>query len=76
MLEHPFARFEGQIQPVKLRIPLLQLVHHSQALQIVLKATVTTHTAVQRILPRMPKRRMPQIVRQRDGFHQVFVDAQ
>ena len=41
-----------------------------------LKAAVLGHAIVERVLPRVPKRRVAQVVRQRHGFDQVFVQAQ
>src|SRR5262245_5130485 len=36
MLEYPFARLEGEIEPVERAVALLQQVHDAQALQVVL----------------------------------------
>ena len=41
-----------------------------------LKAAVLGHAFVEGVLTCVPKRRMAQIVRQRHGFDQVFVQAQ
>lgn len=39
-----------------------------------LKPTKRLHAFVERILPRMTKRGVPQIMRQRDGLHQILID--
>ena len=76
MLENAFAGLERQVQAVELRVALFQLVHHAQALQVVLKTAEGGHAVIQRILPGMAKRRVTQVMRQRDGFDQVFVQPQ
>ena len=76
MLEYAFAGFESQIQAVERGIALLQHVDHAQRLQIVLEAAVRFHAGVQRILPGVAERRVAEVMRQRDGFDQVFVEPQ
>ena len=76
MLENAFARFEAQIQAVERAVVLFQIVDHREALQVVLEAAVLAHAFVQRVLARMAERRMAEIVRERNRFDQVFVDAQ
>ena len=76
MLENAFARLERQVQAVKLGVALLQVIDHTQALQVVLKAAKVGHAGVERVLAGVAKRRVTQVVRQRDGFNQVFVEPQ
>ena len=53
---------------------LFQLVHHTQALHIVLEAIRAE--LVQRLFTRMAKGRMPQIMGQTDGLSQILVEPQ
>ena len=76
VLQDAFAGFKAQVQPVELRVALFQLVDHPQALQVVLEAAMLSHAILQGILPGVSKRGVAQVVRQGDGFHQVFVQAQ
>ena len=76
MLEDAFARFEAQVQSVECGIALFQLVHDAQRLQVVLESAIRFHAGVQRILPGMAERGVAEIVRQRDRFGQIFVQAQ
>ncbi len=76
VLEDAFARFEAQVQAVEARQPLLELVHHAQALQVVLEAVVRAHALVQRILPSVAEGRVAEVVRERDRLAQVFVERE
>ena len=76
VLEDALARLEAEVQPVEVGVALLQRVDHAQALQVVLEAAVLAHAVVQRVLPGMAERRVAQVVRQRDGLDQVFVQPQ
>jgi hypothetical protein len=76
MLENALARLEAKVQAVKLRVALFERIDHPQALQVVLKTTVLRHAGVERVLASMTERRMPQIMRQCDGLHQVFIEPQ
>ncbi|OIQ66734.1 hypothetical protein GALL_516950 [mine drainage metagenome] len=76
MLQDAFTCFKRQIQPVKTGVTLLKLIDHAQTLQIVFKATPTGHAVVKGILSGVPKRGMPQIMRQRNGLHQIFIEPE
>ena len=76
VFEDPFARFKSQVQPVVIWVAVFQLIDHAQALQVVLKAAEIGHAFVQRVLACVAERRVPEVVRQRNGFHQVFMQAQ
>jgi len=52
------------------------MVHHTQTLQVVLKAAKVGHAVVERILSGVPKRCVAQVMGQRNGFDQVFVEPQ
>jgi len=76
MFEHPFTGFKAQIQPIKIGVALFEFVHHPQALQVVLKTTVFGHARVECVLSCMAKRCVAQVVCQRNGFDQIFIQAQ
>lgn len=76
MLEDAFARLEAQVQAVERAIVFLELVDDGQALQIVLEAAVLAHARVQCVLPGMAERRMAEIVRERNRFDEILVQAQ
>ena len=76
VFENALARFEAEIQAVERAVVLFEFIDDREALQVVLEAAVIAHAFVQRILSGMAERRMAEIVRQRNGFDQVFVDAQ
>ena len=76
MLANALSPLEAEVTPIKLWVAPLQPILHPQNLQVVLKPPVVGHAGIERILPGMPKRRMPQVVCQRDGLHQIFIDAQ
>ena len=66
MLEDTFPGFEAQIQAIKCSVMLFQHIHHSQGLEVVLKAPVILHAIIQRILPGVTEGRMAKVVRQRE----------
>jgi len=49
---------------------------NAQALAVVLEPTLPGHQAVERSFPGMAKRRVPKIVRQRDGLGEVLIEPQ
>ena len=67
---------ESQIEPGEIRIRMFQQLDHAQALAVVLKASVLPHAFRQHLLARMPKGRMPEIMRQRDRLRQILVQRQ
>src|SRR5258706_12211866 len=76
MLEDAFAGLETQIQSFESGIALFQYIDHAQRLQIVLEAFMILHAVVERILAGMAEGRMPEIVCQRYGLDQVFVEPE
>ena len=74
MLEDAFPGFKREIEAVVGGVSLFQAIDHPQTLQVVLKPTKRLHAFVERILPRMAKRGMPQIMRQRNRLHQILID--
>ena len=76
MLEDPLAGLEAEVEAIEARVALLQLVDHPQALQVVLETAVGAHALVERILAGMAERRVTQVMRQRNGLDQVFIQTQ
>ena len=73
MLEDAFTHFEGKVEAIEIRIALLEVIHHSQRLQVMFKAAEIAHAFIERILPGMAERRVAQVVREGDGFDKVFM---
>ena len=76
VFEDAFARLESQVQAVVVRVAVLQLIDHAQALQVVLEAAVRGHAVVERVLPGVAEGRVAEVVREGDGFGQVLVELQ
>jgi len=76
VLGQALADNAGQVQPAELRVGVLQVVHDAERLAVVLESAVVGHQLVQRRLARVPERRVPQIVRQRNRLQEVLVEAQ
>jgi hypothetical protein len=80
VLEDALTRLEAQVETVPGRVALLQMVHHAQALKVVLEATpfaaVPAHAVVERILTGVAEGGVAQVMRQRDGFDQVLVERE
>ena len=76
VFENTLTRLEREVQAVELGIALLELIDNPQALQVVLEAAKRGHAIVERILPGMAKRRVAQVVRQRNRLHQVFIEPE
>ena len=72
-----FTHTKREIQPPMSGVPLLEVLHNPQCMQVVVEAAaVTPKAAIKRSLARMPKRRMPDVVYQRQRLGQVFVQSQ
>src|SRR4051794_19024842 len=76
MLDEAFERLPCQIQAIETRVTVLELGDEFQGMRIVIEAAESSGCFIQRLLARMPERRMSQIVRQRDGLRQVLVQGQ
>jgi hypothetical protein len=60
-----------------IRIPLLELLHDSQRVQIVIEASAAPlHQFVQFALARVTERRMPDVVHQCQRFHQLRIQPE
>lgn len=80
VLQNALTRLEGQVQPVVIGVALFERVDHAQALQVVLEAGMRrvgrAQAIVQRVLARVAEGRVAEVVRQRDGLDEVFVQPQ
>ena len=76
MLENAFPRFVQEIESVELGIAFFKHVDRAQRLQIVLEAAEILHAGVERLLPRVAKGRVTEIVGKGHGFGKVFVEMQ
>src|SRR5271163_1357556 len=57
-------------------VPLLEVLDNAQGMKIVVKAeAVLAHGGVESAFPRVSKRRMPDVVDQREGLGQVLIQA-
>jgi hypothetical protein len=74
MFEHAFATFEGQVEPRKFRVSLLELIDDAQRLQIVFETAVVAHAFVERVLACVTEWCVTEIVRKAYGFGQGFID--
>jgi flagellar motor switch protein FliG len=68
-LEH----FPREVEPGKARPFALNEADDSEALLIVLKAAVSSHAFVERILSGMSKRRVSQVVREGNAFREILI---
>ncbi len=76
MLDHALARFVGQVEPAVVFVAVFQLGDDAVALRVVIKAAVALHHGVEGVFAGVTKGRMAQVVRQADGFGEIFVGAQ
>src|SRR5690606_2956544 len=80
MLQYALAAFKTQVQAIEFGIALLEFVNDPEALQIMLEPTrggrKLAHAGIELVLASVSERCMAQIMRQRDGFDKVFVQAQ
>ncbi len=76
VLNDALAHFEGQVQPREVRIPQLQIFHGAQRLQIVIEEfAMAAHQKIERALARVSKRRMPDVVYQRQGLDEINIQV-
>src|SRR5258708_19763846 len=77
MLDDAFAHLKRKIQTRKIQIALLELFDNAQRVQVVIeRATVGTHKRVQLPLSRVTKRRMADVVYQRECLGKLGVEPQ
>ena len=71
-----FTHFPREVQAREIGVLALDDLDDAQALHVVLEASVLIHQLIQYLLAGMAERRMAEVVRQRDGLREVFVQAQ
>ena len=76
VLGNAFKALPSEVQPVKLRIVLLQRSHDAYRLGIVVKAAIGFHFRIKRTLARVAKWRVPEVMGQRHGFDQFLIEPQ
>jgi len=76
VLQNAFAAFEGEVQPVEIRVALFEFVDHPQRLQIVFEAAEILHAFVQRILSGVSEGRMSQVMREANRLGQHLVEIE
>ena len=77
MLDNAFAHLEGQVQAGKLRVLLLEGFDDAQGVQVMVKTVVVaSHQPAEDGFTRVAEGRMPHVVDQRQGFHQVGIEAE
>src|SRR4029079_14525419 len=75
VLDQTLKRLPTQIEAVEGRITSLKIVHNPKRLRIVIEAAEPGQAFVERAFARMAERRMAEIVRQRQCFTEVLVEA-
>src|ERR1700733_15617139 len=76
VLDNPFAYLKGQIEAAKSGVAKLEVFSNSQRVQIVVeKESMLPHRCIQRLLPGMPKRRMPNVMHQRQCLDQIRIET-
>ncbi len=77
MFDDAFANFEGQIEPGKIQISLLELLDDAQCVKVVIEAiSMLAHAQVQLLFAAMPERRVANVVNERKRFRKIFVKAE
>ena len=76
MLRHPFQGLPGQVQAVEAVIAVLQGRQDAYGLGVMVEAAVWRHRLIERRLPGVAERRMPEIVGQRKRLGEVFVHTE
>src|SRR5580692_4947560 len=77
MLDDAFADCQRQVESAKRRITQFEVFNDAQSMQVVIEAqAVTTQRIVQSAFTRMPKGRMANVMHQRQGFGEIFVEPQ
>ena len=75
VLDQTLKRLPSQIEAVEGRIASLKIGHNPKRLRIVIEAAEAGQAFVERAFARMAERRMAEIVRQRQRFAEVLVEA-
>src|SRR5438034_10678565 len=76
MFLQTLAHFERQIETRKIRVSILQQLHHSQTLAVVVEPAMTAHAFGQHLLAGVAKRRMSQVARKGERFREILMQSQ
>src|SRR3546814_10096167 len=76
MLGQPLQRLPRQVEPVEARIGAFDPRQRAQRVAIMVKAAMRLHRALERILPRMAKGWMADIVRETQRLGQILVEPE
>ena len=76
MGEDPVPRFARQVEARKARIGAFEFVHDAEGLDVVLEPSVIPHQPVENLFPRVAEGGVPEVVRERHCFGEVFVEAE
>ena len=76
MLDDALAHLEAEIEAAEIRIAVFDPINRAQALRVVIEASMGPHQIVQHLLARMPERRMPEVVRERDRLSEFLIETE
>ncbi len=76
MLDKTFQGLDRKIEAVEGGITALKLGDDAKRLRIVVEAAIRPHQGVKRVLASMAERRMPEIMRERERFGEIVIEAE
>jgi hypothetical protein len=76
VLDQPFERLPGEIEPIESGVAPLERGDDPQGLGVVVEAAGLREAAIERALAGMAERRMPEVMRQRQRFAEVLVEPE
>src|SRR5665213_1446332 len=76
MLDGAFERFPGQVEPIEIRVAVLERRQDAQRLVVMRKAAVLAHGLVERLLAGMAEGRVAEVMRQRQRLGEMLIQAQ
>ncbi len=76
VLDQAFECLPGQVQTIKVRVAPLERGHHAQSLRIVIETAERRQASIQRALAGMAKRRVAEVVSERQRLGQILIEPQ
>jgi hypothetical protein len=76
MLCLSLAYFKGKIQAREVCVAVFEHFQDSQPMAVVFESAMVPHAGIKGCFAGVPKRRMPKVMCQGDGFGQVFVQTE
>ena len=67
VLDQPFQRLPGEVEPVEVGVAALQRGDHVQRLRVVVEAAAVREAAIERALAGVAERRMAEVVAEREA---------